>query len=474
MSDPIVEKVDELIKSAHIDTAEAIAYAKKELDESLAKSEASLEIHKEELLAKVTALESKIATLPVSSPSLIRKMGGIRGDVHRRVSEEMRNYIKANQQVEKEFKLFTDEAEYRAFMCETDARMTMAEASALTSSGDNFGGRTAYDPVFFAWRLMNPLRRIARNVSTEGSSYQFRIKTGAIGATWGYPVQANGAATTLSTNIFQVVLKDLNAYATVRTAALDDIDGLELNIVDDLYQEWSQAEATSMIQNNDQAGTLSTATGGVDGLRGLDLYPGYAATYAGGATTTPSFGTSGTSSSSGIHQLATYDQLTSNGSLTANRIVFGDLLNFITALPQQYWDTQGGFSGSLAWMMSPQALAGIRGLVDNNSTPVFERMSPGLYPGYAGMILGIPVVVNGYVDSPLSIGVTPGTVNKSPIYFANWDRYYTIVDRMSMTVRRFDQTVPGSIVFFGEKRLASAVKDPVAGLRYRSTATAQA
>ena len=474
MSDPIVEKVDELIKSAQIETAETIAYAKKEAEESLAKAQAAVEVVKEECFAKVTALESKIATLPSAMPGVIRRGNGVRGDVHRRVAEEMRSYVKANAQVEKEFKLFTDEAEYRAFMVETDARMSLMEASGLTGSGDGVGGRTAYDPVFFSWRLMNPLRRIARNVATDGANYQFRVKTGNIGATWGYPVQANGAATTLGTNIFQLPLKDLNAYATVRTAALDDIDGLELNIVDDLYQEWSQAEALSMIQNNDQSGSTTAATGAVDGLRGLDTYPGYAGTYAGGAATSPVLGTSGTGATSGLHQLATYDQLTSNAAGQVSNLKFADLLNFMTTLPQQYWDTQGGFSGSLAWMMSPGALAAIRGITDTGGTPAFERTSPAIYPGYIGMLLGIPVVVNGYMDSPLSIGSTPGTVNKTPIYFGNWDRFYTIVDRMAMTVRRFDQTVPGSIVFYGEKRVMSAVKDPFAGVRYRSTATAQA
>ena len=473
MSDQIVEKVDELIKGAHIETAEAIAFVKKEVQESLADNQASVEATKEELLAKVLALESKVSTLPSVAP-VIRKGNGIRGEVHRRVTEQMLDYIKAGNQVEKTFKLFEDEAQYRAFMVETDARFNMLEASALTGSGSGVGGRTAYDPVFFSWRLMNPLRRLARNVATDGSDYQFRVKTGNIGAQWGYPVQANGVPTTLGTNIFQLPLKDLNAYATVRTASLDDIDGLELNIVDDLYQEWSQAEALSMIQNNDQAGSTTTIYGGVDGLRGLDTYPGYAATFTGGQVTTPALGTSGTGATTGLHSLASYDQILSNAAGQVSNLAFADLMNVMTSLPQQYWDTQGGFSGSLSWMMSPGMLAAVRGLVDNSKTPVFERMSPGLYPGYVGMLLGIPVVVNGYMDSPISTGTTAGTVNKTPIYFANWDRFYTIVDRMSMTVRRFDQTVPGSIVFYGEKRVMSAVKDPFAGVRFRSTATAQA
>jgi hypothetical protein len=41
-----------------------------------------------------------------------------------------------------------------------------------------------------------------------------------------------------------------------------------------------------------------------------------------------------------------------------------------------------------------------------------------------------------------------------------------------MVMRRYDQTLPGFITFFGEKRLATSVRDPNAGVRYRSTGTA--
>ena len=47
-----------------------------------------------------------------------------------------------------------------------------------------------------------------------------------------------------------------------------------------------------------------------------------------------------------------------------------------------------------------------------------------------------------------------------------------IFDRLNMVLRRYDQTVPGSIYFYAETRLASSVKDPNAGIRYRSTGTA--
>jgi hypothetical protein len=45
------------------------------------------------------------------------------------------------------------------------------------------------------------------------------------------------------------------------------------------------------------------------------------------------------------------------------------------------------------------------------------------------------------------------------------------VDRLNMVLRRYDQTLPGSITFYGEKRLATSVVDPFAIIRYRSTGT---
>ena len=67
-----------------------------------------------------------------------------------------------------------------------------------------------------------------------------------------------------------------------------------------------------------------------------------------------------------------------------------------------------------------------------------------------------------------------GTVSKYPMFFADWSRFHTIVDRLNMVLRRYDQTLPGYITFYGEKRLCTSVVDPFAGVRYRSTATAEA
>lgn len=418
-----------------------------------AKAVEIVETAKAEIGEKIAALEAKIAT--VSAPAIIKVEKTVRGDVNKMVREQLRDFTKQERRMEKEIKLFESADQYDAFL---------KEASALTGSGAGVGGRTAYDPVFHALRLANPMRGLSRSVSTDGSTYQFRAKVGDAGAAWGYAIQNNGTATSEATNIWQLNMSDLNVQFPIRTAALDDIDGLEANVVDDMLVEFSQAEGASMIQNNDQSGSSTTSTGGTDGLRGLNYYPGKNASYTGGTISTAAFGSSGTGATAGLHSIATYDQLTTNGYAGTSQMVFADLINFLHSLPQQYWSNGNKF------MVSPMMLAAIRGMVDDNKTPVFERMAPGVSDGIVGKILGYDVVVNNYVDSPYSVG-TVGTTSKYPMYFGNWQKGHTIVDRLSMVLRRYDQTAPGFITFYGEKRLASSVVDPFSVIRYRSTAT---
>jgi HK97 family phage major capsid protein len=447
MSKEIIEKLDAI----EAKQAESIVAVE-------AKIPAAVEAVKAEFSEMVAALEAKVAS--VQAPAVIKPEKTVRGDVNKSVREQLKAIVAGKSNFQKELQIFADEAQAEAYM---------KEASALTAGGDGKGGRTAYDPVFAALRLGNPLRGVSRTVATDGSSYQFRVKTGNAGAQWGYGIQNNGTPTTENTSIWQVVLKDINVQFPIRTAALDDIDGLEANVVDDMLMEFAQNEALSMIQNNDQTGTGSdTATGGADGLRGLDQYAGANSTYTGGTTSTAAFGSSGTGSSSGLHSLATYDQITSNANTVgAANITYKDVVNFIYALPQQYWTESAKF------VVSPVLLAQIRGLVDDNGTPVFERMSPLETNGIVGRLLGFDVVVNKYLDNPSqSTTGTAGTNSLYPMYFADWSRFHTIVSRLNMVMRRYDQTLPGYITFFGEKRLATSVRDPFAGVRYRSTGTA--
>ena len=449
MSKEIIEKLD-AIEASQAEKIQAVEAA----------IPAAVEAVKAEMTEMVAALEAKVAA--VQAPVIHReKAKSVRQDVNRHVREQLRDIANSNKSAfEKQLQVFADESQMDAYL---------REASALTAGGDGKGGRTAYDPVFVALRLANPLRGVSRTVATDGSSYQFRVKTGNAGAQWGYAIQNNGTPTTENTSIWQIVLKDINVQFPIRTAALDDIDGLEANVVDDMLAEFAQSEALSMIRNNDQTGTgTSVATGGADGLRGLDQYGGANSTYTGGTTSTSAFGTSGTGSTSGLHSLATYDQLTTNGNTVgAANVTYKDMVNFIYSLPQQYWTPNAKI------MMNNVFLSQVRGLTDDNGAPIFNRNEGLSVDGIVGQLLGFDVVVNSYCDAPAqSTTGTAGTTSLYPAYFADWSRYHTIIDRLNMLVRRYDQTLPGFITFYGEKRLATSVRDPFAGVRYRSTGTA--
>jgi len=445
MSQAIIEKLDAI----EAKQSESIAAVE-------AKIPAAVEAIKNEMQETIAALEAKVAS--IQAPAVIKPAKTVRQDVNRSVKEQLATFYKSNARVEKELQIFADESQRDAYML---------EASALTGSGNNQGGRTAYDPVFAALRLANPMRGLSRTVATDGSSYQFRVKTGNAGAAWGYAIQNNGAATTEDTTIWQLVLQDLNVQFPIRTAALDDIDGLEANVVDDMLMEFSQAEALSMIQNNDQ-GSTSLPYGGSNGLRGLDQYAGANSTYTGGTCTTAAFGSSGTGSTSGLHSLATYDQLTTNANTVgANNVTYNDVINLIYQLPQQYWTKDAKF------MINPILLNGIRALKDDNGAPIFNRNEGLSVDGIVGTLLGFDVVVNKYCDTPSQTTVaSAGTTSLYPMYFGDFTRGHTIVDRLNMIMRRYDQTAPGFITFFGEKRLATSVRDPNALVRYRSTGTA--
>jgi len=178
MSQAILEKLDAI----EAKQAEAVSAVEAKIPEAIAAVQA-------EVAEKLSAFEAKLAT--VQAPAIIRAPHKtVRGDVNRAVREQIASYYKGGRNVEKELVMFADESQYDAYL---------QEASALTAGGNNQGGRTGYDPVFVALRLANPMRGVSRTVATDGSSYQFRVKTGNAGAAWGYTIQNNGATTTEDT-----------------------------------------------------------------------------------------------------------------------------------------------------------------------------------------------------------------------------------------------------------------------------------
>jgi HK97 family phage major capsid protein len=310
----------------------------------------------------------------------------------------------------------------------------LREASTLTGSGDGIGGRTYFDDAFSALRYANPFRMGSRNIKAPNSSaIQFVAKTGnATGANpWNPNATPDTGSPNTATSYWVMPTRIINAQLPIRIAAMDDINGLQQALLADLALEFSQQEGASMAVNNDQSGSTTTTTGGTYGLRGLD-------TYLSGSA---SFGTSGTAITNGIHTLVT----TSLGGVTPT---YNKITNIANSLPSQYWALP-----TTAWHMTSTMIQTLRQLKDTAGLPLFLELGEPGEGGAVGSIFGWPVIPNPYLSDTF------------PIYLANWDRFLTIADVEEMSVQVYEQTAPGFVTLYAEKRVASTVLNPFAGVR---------
>jgi len=311
----------------------------------------------------------------------------------------------------------------------------LREASTLTGSGLGIGGRTYFDDAFAALRYANPFRMGSRNIKAPNSSaVQFVAKTGnATSANpWNPNATPNSGSPDTATSFWVMPTRIINATLPIRIAAMDDINGLQESLLTDLALEFSQQEGASQATNNDQAGSTTTSTGATYGLRGLDSYV---------SGSVSAYGTSGSAMTDGIHTIATV-------SLGGAAPTYNKITNIANALPAQYWSLP-----TTAWHMTPTMIQTLRQLKDLQGLPLFLELGEPNEGGAVGSIFGWSVVPNPYLSADF------------PIYLANWDRFLTIADVEEMDVQVYEQTAPGFVTLYAEKRVATTVRDPFAGVR---------
>jgi HK97 family phage major capsid protein len=172
-------------------------------------------------------------------------------------------------------------------------------------------------------------------------------------------------------------------------------------------------------------------------LRGLNSYLN--------STSAASFGTSGTAITNGIHTVLSVAQA------SAGAVVYDDLANLQAALPSQYL-----YKPTTCWMMHPTTIGALRKLKASTTSNNFIEV--GDDDGGAVMyIFGHKVIPNPYMS-------VAGSGNYS-VYLADWERFVTIADNELMSLKRFDQTQPGFVTLFAEKRVCSTILDVFAGVR---------
>jgi HK97 family phage major capsid protein len=254
---------------------------------------------------------------------------------------------------------------------------------------------------------------------------------------WGYAINNNGGLPDIATTFWQLPVRDINASLPIRTAVLSDIDSLEEAVAGDLLLELSQQEGLSMVLNNDQSGSITYAYGATSGLRGLNSYPG--------STSAAAFGSNGSAITNGRHTVLQV-QLA-----TATAVVYDDLANLQAALPAQFL-----YKPTTAWMMHPETIQALRKLKASSTANNF--MESGLEDGGAVIyIFGHRVVPNPYMQIAAS--------GSFPVYLAEWERFVTIADHGEINIKRFDQSAPGFVTLFAEKRVCSSILDVFAGVR---------
>ena len=325
-----------------------------------------------------------------------------------------------------------------------EATINLREASTLTGSGSGVGGRVIYDDAFAALRYGNPLRMAgSRVIDTIGSDEAFVVKTG--NATliqsgsdnpWGYGINSNVG--NYATSFWQLPVRAVNATVPVRTAVLSDVNYLEETIAMDLALEFSQQEALSMMYNNDQSGSTTVNYGATSGLRGLNSYTG--------STSAAAFGTSGSAITNGLHTVLQVSQA------SASAVSYDDLANLIAALPAQYYGKP-----TTCWMMHPTTIGALRKLKGSTGgSPMFVEAGDD-DGGAVVYIFGHRVIPNPYMQ-------VAGSGNY-PVYLAEWERFVTIADNELMKIQMLEQSAPGFVTFFAEKRVCSTIRDVFAGVR---------
>ena len=138
-------------------------------------------------------------------------------------------------------------------------------------------------------------------------------------------------------------------------------------------------------------------------------------------------------------------------STASAAISYNDLAGLVAKLPPQYYNLP-----TTAWMMHPNTVTYIRQLKDTSGLPLF--LDVGEKDGtFLGSIFGIRVITNPYMDQ-----IAAG---KLPVYLAAWERFMTIADHELMSFQRFEQTAPGYLTLYAEKRLCSTIRDVFGGVR---------
>lgn len=141
-------------------------------------------------------------------------------------------------------------------------------------------------------------------------------------------------------------------------------------------------------------------------------------------------------------------------SLAASTLTASGLINC-------YYELLDGYAKNATWVLKRTSLRKIRKLQDGNGVFLWQ---PGLSGGQPSTILDRPYVESTSMHTGNSSDKYTAANNK-PVAFADWKRFYCVVDRLEMffMLDQFSGASTGQVRWYAEKRTGGKVIDPAAG-----------
>tara|TARA_Y100000361_G_scaffold118923_1_gene110332 strand:+ start:246 stop:1457 length:1212 start_codon:yes stop_codon:yes gene_type:complete len=278
------------------------------------------------------------------------------------------------------------------------------ERKALYESDDTLGG--FYAPAEYVADLIkgvteiSPIRSIARVRSTDRRGIEVPKRTGQFSASFVSETASRTETTGYTTGMMQIDAHEMYALVDISQAMLEDSAfNLETEMSTEFAEQFAKAEGTAFVSGS----SVGRPQGFTDSTAGV-----------------------GTTNSG------------SGSALTAN-----GLLDLVYAIKSDYLSNS-------RFVMNRGTFGSLLKLEDGEGQKIFH-VGMTLVGGAPNTILGYPYVLA--TDMP-DIGGSA-----KPIAFGDFNRAYTIVDRVQMSVLRdpFSQATSGNVRYVARKRVGGAV-----------------
>lgn len=261
------------------------------------------------------------------------------------------------------------------------------------------------------------MRQLARVVQTGTSTWETVIGQNDAASGWTTETGARTTTTAPTVGNVNITAEEMYAKVAVTQKAIDDIFyNVEGEVMEDLRLSFDRLEQTAF-----------TTGSGSGQPKGFLSYTKVA--------------TPGTAEWGKLNHILT---------ASTDAIAGDDLIELVHTLEPAY--RNGG-----AFQMNRGILADIRKLKGADN---YYFWTPGLQAGAPSTILGYPVYENPF----MAASHTNGGGDTDAIAFAQWNRFYVVVDRMGIRMLRDPYSNKPYVDFYATKRVGGGILDSKAGV----------